>query len=182
MPVKNPPFFFVGDLDSAQIEPALILKKNCLQAYFLNEDKDYTDFEFTLNLIGNNYGNSIVLILGGFNPNERLDQFLSNIFLLFKYGQKFIYVLDKKQIFIKTNEIEIDYKGRFSLLADKDMELNIEGEAIYKGKVNLKRFSSKATSNISNGIVRIFSKNDFLLWIENLEEVKKIEFCFEKRR
>ena len=97
-----------GDFDSLDTDEIEELRKKKVVLKSFNKDKDFTDSELLIDYLDKSKYTEI-LVVGG--TGKRIDHFLTNINLIFKYPQlKFI--TEKETIFfVKKKEVIEDEKG-----------------------------------------------------------------------
>ncbi len=89
--LSTPPTIWVGDGDSCAIETAHWLKESCPHQYPLPRAKDFTDSQFLLDIIAQNFApTSNILITGVWGG--RFDHLYSLIFTLAKFSQTHPYL------------------------------------------------------------------------------------------
>ncbi len=137
-----------GDFDSLDTDEIEELRKKKVVLKSFNKDKDFTDSELLIDYLDKSKYTEI-LVVGG--TGKRIDHFLTNINLIFKYPQlKFI--TEKETIFfVKKKEVIEDEKGSiisFIPFSDEVIDLTLKGFKYSLEKFLLKRGEALCMSNI----------------------------------
>ena len=141
------PTYFIGDRDSISSSDKI---PDSVKTIFLNQIKDETDFEASLNLAESLEGNRVTVVGGLQGP--RIDMLLSNIQVACGFalkGLRIRFLDDPFSAYILTPESSISIlgQGRVSVLSlSPESEVSIQGmEYTYDGV--LKNTSSRGISN-----------------------------------
>lgn len=137
-----------GDFDSLSDECIDILKKKGVKLKKFNKDKDFSDGEILIKYVVS-LGYNKIYILGG--TGGRIDHFLTNINLSFKYPN-IIFKTEKEEIFVIEKKYEFDnLKGvtlSFIPFSDNVKGIDLKGVKYPLKNYTLKRGDSICLSNI----------------------------------
>lgn len=158
----------IGDMDSFD-EDSSILPKD--KTFFLPKEKDFTDTEAALdNLVKNNYDE--IIILGGLGG--RVDHTFGNIFLLNKYIDCNISIIDGKNIvkLYKAGSYKISKYKDFKYISllpfsEKVENVNLEGCKYPIKNLTLTNASTLSISNeITSNEANLSFVNGYLLLVQ----------------
>lgn len=137
-----------GDFDSLDENSINLLNFNNVVIKTFNKNKDFTDGELLISYVSSlNYNE--IYVIGGFGG--RIDHFLTNINLIFKYNN-LIFLDDTEKLFLVTPNLSIkNNKGKrisFIPFSDTIENLSLDGFLYPLKNHILKRGDSTCLSNI----------------------------------
>ncbi|MCQ8211492.1 thiamine diphosphokinase [Cetobacterium somerae] len=149
-----------GDFDSLDKNSIKLLTFNNVVIKSFNKNKDFTDGELLISYVSSlNYDK--IYIIGGFGG--RVDHFLTNINLIFKYNN-LIFLNDIEKLFLVTSNFTIkNSKGKrisFIPFSDTIENLSLDGFLYPLKNHVLKRGDSTCLSNILTSNNASISFND----------------------
>ncbi len=146
------PSILVGDLDSISKEDYRKVMETNINIESYQEDKDYTDFELSLNKIVNPHDKNI-FIIGG--EGGDIDHMLSVFFIISnkEFYQNITWLYDKQSILFRNNiSLQRDTNMNFSLIPLSDLKsLYIKGAKWELNNKNVEMGHSLTLRNQTEG-------------------------------